>query len=106
MPEWKVEIRKRLAGLKLAGNQEAEIIEELAQHLDERYHELRRAGASEEAAYQTALADLADGGQLKHDLGRIIRRGSPEPIVFAQRGRGRMIADIWQDLSYAARMLK
>src|SRR5215471_15108070 len=106
MPEWKLEIRKRLAGLRLSPAQESEIVEELAQHLDERYHELRRAGASEEEAYQTSLADLADDDQLKHDLGRIIRRGSPEPIVFAQRGRGRMTADIWQDLRYAVRMLK
>ena len=37
MPEWKEEIRKRLVDLKLPPAREAEIQEELAQHLEERY---------------------------------------------------------------------
>ena len=47
MPDWKEEVRKRLAGLKLAPAQEAEIVEELAQHLEqvyERIAEKRRHG--------------------------------------------------------------
>jgi hypothetical protein len=39
MPEWKEEIRDLLAGLKLAPTREAEIVEELAQHLEDRYEE-------------------------------------------------------------------
>jgi hypothetical protein len=34
MPEWKDEIKNRLAGLNLAPAREAEIVEELAQHLE------------------------------------------------------------------------
>ena len=37
MPDWKAEVRRRLRGLKLAPSQEAEIVEELAQHLEEVY---------------------------------------------------------------------
>ncbi len=37
---WKQEIRKRIAGLKLEPTREAEIVEELAQHLEDRYAEL------------------------------------------------------------------
>ena len=44
MPEWNEEIRKRLASLKLAPVREAEIIEELAQHLEDRYQELLAGG--------------------------------------------------------------
>jgi hypothetical protein len=48
MPDWKPEIRRRLANLQLPPTREAAIVEELAQHLDESYAELlvsfRRVG--------------------------------------------------------------
>ena len=34
MPDWKKEIRERLAGLRLAPTREAEIVDELAQYLE------------------------------------------------------------------------
>jgi hypothetical protein len=40
MPDWKPEIRRRLANLQLPPTREAAIVEELAQHLDESYAEL------------------------------------------------------------------
>jgi hypothetical protein len=45
MPDWKPEIRERLAGLRLAPTREAAIVEELAQHLDDCYAESLRGGA-------------------------------------------------------------
>ena len=39
MPEWDADLRARLAGLQLTPAREAEIIEELSQHLDDRYEE-------------------------------------------------------------------
>ena len=45
MPEWKHEIRRRLAGLKLEPLREVSSIEELTQHLDETYDELLAGGA-------------------------------------------------------------
>ena len=50
MPDWKAIVRERLAGLGLRGAREAEIIEELAQDLEERYGELRAQGLPEEEA--------------------------------------------------------
>ena len=50
MPEWKPEILRRLAPLRLAPTREAEIADELAQHLEDRYQELHRTGYSEEEA--------------------------------------------------------
>jgi hypothetical protein len=40
MPNWEKEIRRQMARLKLAPVRESEIVEELAQHLDDRYQEL------------------------------------------------------------------
>jgi len=58
-PEWKDEIGKRLAGLKLTPTREAEIIEELAQHLEDGYQELRTRGVTEPEAREATLAEIA-----------------------------------------------
>ena len=50
MPEWKEEIRRRLADLKLESARETEIIEELSQHLADRYAELLARGVTEAEA--------------------------------------------------------
>ena len=54
MPDWKAIVRERLAGLGLRGAREAEIIEELAQDLEERYSELRTQGLPEAEARRRA----------------------------------------------------
>ena len=46
MPDWTLHLRPRLARLNLRGEREAEIVEELSQHLDERYQELLGLSAS------------------------------------------------------------
>jgi hypothetical protein len=64
MPDWPAEIRRRLTRLGLEPWREAEIVEELAQHLEGRDRELRVAGMAEKAAaavtQQELLADPAD----------------------------------------------
>lgn len=60
MPEWKEEIRRRLADLRIAPTREAEIVEELAQHLDDRYEDLLTRGVTEAEAWQAALAELSE----------------------------------------------
>ena len=55
MPDWKQEIGRRLADLRIEPTREAAIIEELSQHLEDRYEELLSAGSSESDARQTVL---------------------------------------------------
>src|SRR5262249_37442297 len=105
MPDWKAEVRKRLSGLQLAPARENAIVEELAQHLDESYAELLASGVSEADAYRHARAELRDGGLLTHGLRRVERSTNPEPIVLGTNQRTNMIADLWQDLRFGARML-
>ena len=105
MPDWKPEIRRRLAGLKLEPAREAAIVEELAQHLDDCYVELLAGGATEEAACGTALAELSGSEIFERELRRVEQQVSPEPIMPGTKRRGRMIADLWPDLRYGARML-
>jgi putative ABC transport system permease protein len=61
MADWKQEILKRLASLKLAPEREAEIVEELSQHLEDRFLELVSGGSTEDAARRVALEELSDG---------------------------------------------
>ena len=106
MPEWKEEIRRRLAGLKLAPAREAEIVEELSQHLKEYYAELRAGGATPEEALRVALAELGASESLAQELHRVERPVEQEPIVLGTTRRTNVITDLWQDLRYGMRMLR
>src|SRR6266540_2069776 len=105
MPEWKPEIRRRLAGLPLAPVRENAIVEELSQYLDDCYEELLSGGATEAEAYQQALAELSESELLARELRRVERQVALEPIVLGTNRRTKMIADLWQDLRFGARML-
>jgi predicted permease len=106
MHKWKDEIRRRLAGLKLEPAREAEIVEELSQHLDDRYAESLARGATSEEAYRAALAELGERELLQQELRRVQSQVEQEPIVLGTNRRSNMIADLWQDLRYGARMLR
>jgi predicted permease len=105
MPEWKQEIRKRLAPLKIEPAREAEIVEELAQHLDDCYAESLACGATRDEATRRTLAELSESETLQRELLRAERPSPQEPIVFGTNRRTNMIADLWQDLRFGARML-
>jgi macrolide transport system ATP-binding/permease protein len=105
MPEWKEEIRRRLTDSKLEPAREAEIIEELSQHLEDRYAESLTRGAMPDEAYRAALAELREGETLQRELQRVERSVEQEPIVLGTNRKSNMIADFWQDLRYGVRML-
>ncbi len=121
MADWKDEIRRRLASLDLSPTREAEIVEELSQHLQDRYHELRARGASDADACRATLAELdaadqvrtfrlrgasADGRSLTEGVRSVVaRKTTRDPIGLGPGGRP-MIATVWQDLRYAARTLR
>jgi predicted permease len=105
MPDWKHEIRRRLAGEKLQPAREAAIVEELAQYLEDHYAESLAGGVAETEAYQQTLAELSGSETLARELRRAERPGSPEPIVPGIDQRTNMITDLWRDLRYGARML-
>src|SRR5262245_6365103 len=105
MPEWKVEIRERLAGLKLEPEREAEIDEEVSHQLADRYAESLASGTAQEDAHRAALAELSEVETLQRELKRVESQVEQEPIALGSTRRRYMIADLWQDLRYGARML-
>jgi hypothetical protein len=109
MPEWKDEIKNRLANLNLEPAREAEIAEELSQHLDDYYAESVARGATVEEAHRAALAELSDQQLLARELRRVERQVAPESIMISALGaneRRNMLTDFGQDLRYAARTMR
>jgi len=104
MPEWKPEILRRLAPLNLAPTREAEIADELSQHLEDRYQELLASGQSEDAALRTALDELKGEDLLARGLKRVETNCYREPIV-PGKASGNVFEGIVQDVRYAVRML-
>jgi putative ABC transport system permease protein len=105
MPDWKEEIRRRLSRLSLAPAHEAEIIEELAQHLDDCYEQSLAGGATKEEAYRAALLQLTGSDLLAQGLRRFERPVWRESVVPGAQRRMNMFGDLWQDLRYGVRML-
>src|SRR5262245_23319643 len=103
MPDWKSQIRWRLAGVRLEPTREAAVVEELAQYLEECYAEWRASGATEAEAYLRTLAELSGSEMLARELRRA--EWPAEPILVGTNRRTNMIAALWQDLRYGARML-
>jgi putative ABC transport system permease protein len=106
MPDWKKEIGYRLRGLDLAPVDEAEIVEELAQHLDDVYQRAIAAGANETEARRAALNELAGEYALLKDLRHFKNRTTTDYSPPGEPGRVNLLADLFQDLRYAARILK
>ncbi|HLY59897.1 MAG TPA: ABC transporter permease [Terriglobia bacterium] len=105
MPEWKNEIRKRLAPLKLSPAREEEIAEELAQHLEDRYQDLLVRGKSETKARDLALGELSKQDLLARRLRHVEQEVAQEPIVPGGRGGKNLFSSIWQDIRHGLRML-
>jgi putative ABC transport system permease protein len=106
MPDWKEEITRQLASLKLPATREAEIVEEVAQHLDDRYRELLAGGATEENARLTALEEISEEKLLAKGLERTEHQELWEPMVLGAGGNGNILADLSQDVRYGLRMLR
>lgn len=105
MPDWKREIRERLTELDLSPEREAEIVDELSQHLDERYRELCRGGASDREARRLALAEVGEASELTRQLAGVEPLAPPEPIVLGTTMKTNSISGIGRDIRYAARSL-
>ncbi len=109
MPDWKPILRERLARLGIEPHREAEIVDELALELEERFAHAVATGAAPAEAEARIRKEVLTGA-----LPRAIRAGlgpqQPRPVsdagLSATAGKGESImSDFIGDLRYAARML-
>ena len=105
MPDFKIDIRTRLKDLGLSPLREAEIVEELSQHLEDEYERALSCGASEEEARQQVLEQLNTPELLRRELKRVEHRVSAHPVTLGAEEKINIFADLWQDLRYALRTL-
>jgi putative ABC transport system permease protein len=106
MSDWRLEITRRLAPLKLAPARETEIVEELVQHLEDRYRELIAGGTAEDEARRVAIEELKDEDLLASGLRRVEHETPQEPIAFGGNGAHNLLAGLWQDIRYGFRQLR
>src|SRR5688572_20337778 len=90
--DWLEHLRPRLAPLALTPAREQEIVEELSQHLDDRYHALRAEGLGDHDARRLALEELRENDTLARYMGGLRQAHVPPPIDSGSPGRG-AIAD-------------
>src|ERR1700733_4755668 len=104
MLEWKVEIRKRMVGSNLKPERESEILDELSNHMQDRYDDLLAQGATHEEAFGAVVREL--------DLTDLVSELQPSEAVPLQKhvperapAREQFVSDFLMDLRYAARTL-
>jgi predicted permease len=105
MPSWEPAIRARLTSLRLTPAREQEIVDELSQHLEDRWRELVAGGVSDEEATRLALEDFSEQDLLARYLKPLRQSNTPASTVPAAP-TGHMFSDLWQDVRYAVRTLR
>ena len=103
MHDWKNEIREALSQLALRPLREAEIVEELGHHLEDRYEDLLLQGYTEDEAAQKTLSEFRQNEMIR-DL-RGLERTYREPVELGQEPQTSHTSGLWDDLRYAFRML-
>src|SRR5215204_346506 len=106
MPNWEPRVRPRLGSLHLTPSRQNEIVDELSQHLEDRWRELVAGGASPDEAEQMALADFREDDVLARHLASLRQAHAAAPIVPGASPGRHLLGDLWQDLRYAARTLR
>jgi putative ABC transport system permease protein len=102
MPDWTREIRQRLSSLGLSPTREAEIVEELSQHLDDRWRELMAGGASSDEATQLTLAEFTGANRLVRHMATLNQAHVP-PSITPRAPGGQLLGDLSRDVRYAVR---
>jgi predicted permease len=106
MPDWNGEIRRRLSAARLPPEREAAVVDEVAQHLEDRYQSLLASGQPAVEAERRAWREL-EGDDV---LGRLLSADEPpqRPSLAGLEvaPRGRLLPGLWHDVRYAVRNLR
>ena len=105
-PDWAAHVRERLpATLRFSPTREREIVDELVQHLDDRWCELVAGGASPEQAESLALAEFRDRDTLARVLAPLRQAQMPSPLT-PGAPTAHWLDGLWRDVRYALRVLR
>jgi putative ABC transport system permease protein len=104
MPDFQKMVREHLRDCGLSPAREHEIVDELSQHLRDRYESLISNGSKQEEAERAIVVEL-EGRDLAVEL-RDIEGRWKEPVPLGSRQSGYAWSGLWQDLRYAVRTLR
>jgi putative ABC transport system permease protein len=115
MHDWKRYVKERVPRMPVPTAREAEILEELADLLEDTYEDQRAAGASPDEAFARAAAQLPEGEALARWITEAVRpvaarvpaslRSEQVEERLLRSRRGRLMNSFLQDVKYALRML-
>ncbi len=103
---WQEQIRGQLDKLRLTPTREAEIVEELSQHADDRYRELIQGGASEVDAARIALNEITANERLSRGLTAIEHTHVPDFVLVGAERRRALFGGLDHDIRFALRKLR
>jgi predicted permease len=106
MVDWKAVVRSRLSSLRLTAAAEAALADEIAQHLDDQYREMRGSGASHDVAHRETMQELEDIYELHAGLDRSERMPQHDTVPPGDTRRGNYLDDFRRDLRYAIRTMR
>jgi putative ABC transport system permease protein len=101
-PGWAREVRTRLSSLRLSPEREAEIVDELSQHLDDHYRELISGGTTPDEATRLTLAEFRSRNLLAKHMAPL-RQAQAPPSITPGASTGHVLSDLRQDIRHAAR---
>src|SRR3977135_2971430 len=81
MRDWRKFVQVQLAGLPLSPGTKADVVDELAAHLEETYEDLRGRGFTEEDAARRSLSEVKDW----HDLQRRVQTARMKENIMTNR---------------------
>jgi len=105
MPDFKSEIRRSIADVNLSPVDEEQIVEELSQHLEERFEQALSHGASEEEAKQLALEELTLPDSFSDQLRRVAKPLRHTPVTIGAQRTHNRLAGVWDDIRFGLRIL-
>ncbi len=120
MPDFTRYVREKLGPLPLAPGREAEIVEEIAEHIRVGYEGARRRGMTEEEALELAEQPFVPWEALRTQIAESectlgteaarLERGIDDYLIAKRKGAGGrlagLVADLWQDLRFAVRSFR
>ncbi len=80
-------------------------MEEVSQHIDDRYRELVTGGATEEESRRIALEEISEEKLLARGLERVEHQVAQEPVILGTGRKTNILAGLWQDTRYGMRIL-
>ncbi len=106
MPDWKRIVRERIAAVAPEVAGEVDLAEEIAQHLEDCYRELRTGGAGEKDAFRIAISELDDMYPMREELERTQRMTKYEAVPAGDAKRANLLEEFWRDVRYAGRTMR